>query len=208
MAILEYFIGYLKVFFYKPGIETPYTDSMLNQIIDIKNMLLEVRDELTYDKEILIKELRKKDAIINAMIENLPDMLWFKDVNGKYMYANKSIREGLLFDDNPIGKTDMELALQAKKRFGDENHEFGESCGNSDIKVLEEKYVNKRFVESGKIKGVMTHLEVNKSIIILDDEIIGVVGSARDITEYREELLAKGGDIDVFAKNEFLSKDK
>lgn len=207
MVYLECIIGYLKALFYKPVIETPYTDSMLEQIIDIRQMLAEVKKDLTYDKEVLIKELRKKDAIMNAMIENLPDMLWFKDVNGKYVYANKSIRDGLLFDENPIGKTDMELALQAKKRFGAENHEFGESCGNSDIKVLEEKYVNKRFVESGKIKGVMTHLEVNKSIIILDDEIIGVVGSARDITEYREELLAKGG-LDVFAKNEFLSKDE
>ena len=207
MVYLECIIGYLKALFHKPVIETPYTDSMLEQIIDIRQMLAEVKNELTYDKEVLIRELRKKDSIMNAMIENLPDMLWFKDVNGKYVYANKSIRDGLLFDENPIGKTDMELALQAKKRFGDENHEFGESCGNSDVKVLEEKYINKRFVESGKIKGVMTHLEVNKSIIILDDEIIGVVGSARDITEYREELLSKGG-LDVFAKNEFLLKDK
>jgi hypothetical protein len=54
----------------------------------------------------------------------------------------------------------------------------------------------------------MLHLEVNKSIVKLDDgEVLGVVGSGRDITEYREKLLKSGEDMDVFKENEFKNKD-
>ena len=186
---------------------TPIYDSMLKQLEDIQQCLKEVKEELTFDKEVLLKELKKRDLIINAMIEELPDMIWFKEVGGKYLYANRAIREGLLFDDNPIGKTDMELSLQAKKRFGDENHSFGEICGDSDTDVLEGEHISKKYVESGKILGKMKHLEVHKSILKLDGEVIGVIGSGRDITEHREALLAIGKDVDVFAVNEFINKD-
>lgn len=187
--------------------KTPIYDSMLKQLEDIQKCLKEVKEELTFDKEVLLKELKKRDMIISAMIEELPDMLWFKDADGKYVYANKAIREGLLFDDKPIGKTDAELAFQAKKKFGEEEHTFGEVCGDSDDDMLKNRYTSKRYVESGKIKGVMTHLEVHKSILEMDGEVIGVIGSGRDITEYREELLAKGDCTDVFKKNEFINKD-
>ena len=141
------------------------------------------------DKQLLLKELCKKDAIISAMIEKLPDMLWFKDVDGKYIYANKAIRENLLLDENPEGKTDLELSYAAKQEYGDREHTFGEVCGNSDKDVLE------------------NDLEVNKSIVKVDGEIIGVVGSGRDITEYREELIGNA-QLDVFEKNEYLNKDR
>ena len=187
---------------------TPIYDSMILQLNDIQAGIREVKEELKFEKEFLLKELRKKDLIISSMIENLPDMLWFKDPNGKYMFANKAIRENLLFDDKPEGKTDIELAKVAKVKFGEREHTFGEMCGDSDKDALENDAVNgKRYVESGKIKGKMTHLEVNKSVVKLDGEVIGVVGSGRDITEYREALYCKGC-TDVFAVNEFSNKDE
>lgn len=188
--------------------KTPVYDSFLLELADIKKCLREVKEELTFDKEVLLKELRKRDVIISSMIEELPDMLWFKDVNGKYLFANRAIREGLLFDDKPIGKTDIELSQQAKKMFGEENHTFGDICGNSDKDALDGNHIGKKYVESGKVKGKILHLEVNKSVLELDGEVIGVVGSGRDITEYREALLAMGEtDNDVFARNEFINKD-
>ena len=76
-----------------------------------------------------------------------------------------------------------------QEEYGDREHTFGEVCGDSDKDVLENEYESKRYVESGKVKGKMLHLEVNKSVVKVDGEIIGVVGSGRDITEYREELI-------------------
>lgn len=190
----------------KSTIKTPVYDSMINQLNEIHLGVQEVRKRISEDKQLMIKELRKRNAIIEMMIENLPDMLWFKDVDGKYVYANKAIREGLLFSDNPVGRTDIELAMDAKERFGDRNHTFGEVCGNSDLDVLENNYLGKRYVESGLVKGELLVLEVNKSIVTLDGEVIGVIGSGRDITEYREELI-EHGEIDVFKRNEFINKD-
>lgn len=190
----------------KNVIETPIYDNMIQQLQEIHEGIKEVRDSLRMDKQLLLKELYKKDVIINAMIEKLPDMLWFKDVEGKYVYANKAIREGLLLDDSPKGKTDMELSYAAKEVYGDREHTFGEVCGDSDKDVLENEYESKRYVESGKVKGKMLHLEVNKSVVKVDGEVIGVVGSGRDITEYREELIGNA-QIDVFEKNEYINKD-
>lgn len=191
----------------KSVIETPIYDSMIQQLQEIHQGIQEVRDSLRLDKQLLLKELYKKDMIISTMIEKLPDMLWFKDVDGKYVYANKAIRENLLLDENPEGKTDLELSYAAKQEYGDREHTFGEVCGDSDKDVLENEYESKRYVESGKVKGKMLHLEVNKSIVKVDGEIIGVVGSGRDITEYREELIGNA-QLDVFEKNEYLSKDR
>ena len=191
----------------KSVIKTPIYDNMIQQLQEIHEGIQEVRDSLRMDKQLLLKELCKKDVIISAMIEKLPDMLWFKDVDGKYVYANKAIRENLLLDENPEGKTDLELSYAAKQEYGDREHTFGEVCGDSDKDVLENEYESKRYVESGKVKGKMLHLEVNKSIVKVDGEIIGVVGSGRDITEYREELIGNA-QLDVFEKNEYLNKDR
>ena len=191
----------------KSVIETPIYDNIIQQLQEIHEGIQEVRDSLRLDKQLLLKELYKKDVIISAMIEKLPDMLWFKDVDGKYVYANKAIRENLLLDENPEGKTDLELSYAAKQEYGDREHTFGEVCGDSDKDVLENEYESKRYVESGKVKGKMLHLEVNKSIVKVDGEIIGVVGSGRDITEYREELIGNA-QLDVFEKNEYLNKDR
>lgn len=190
----------------KSVIETPIYDNMIQQLQEIHEGIQEVRDSLRMDKQLLLKELYKKDVIISTMIEKLPDMLWFKDVDGKYIYANKAIRENLLLDENPEGKTDLELSYAAKQEYGDREHTFGEVCGDSDKDVLENGYTGKKYVESGKVKGKMLHLEVNKSIVKVESEIIGVVGSGRDITEYREELI-ENEQLDVFGKNEYLNKD-
>ena len=190
----------------KSVIETPIYDNVIQQLQEIHEGIQEVRDSLRMDKQLLLKELYKKDVVISAMIDKLPDMLWFKDVNGKYVYTNKAIRENLLLDENPEGRTDLELSYAAKQEYGDREHTFGEVCGDSDKDVLENEYEGKKYVESGKVKGKMLHLEVNKSIVKVDGEIIGVVGSGRDITEYREELIGNA-QLDVFEKNEYLNKD-
>ena len=62
-----------------------------------------------------------------------------------------------------------------KEKYGNREHTFGEVCGDSDKDVLGNEYESKRYVESGKVKGKMLHLEVNKSVVKVDGEIIGVV---------------------------------
>jgi nitrogen-specific signal transduction histidine kinase len=158
------------------------------------------------------EQLQSKEMIFQQVLDSLPDMVWFKKVNGEYVIANKAIRDGLLFSENPIGKNDIELSNDAKAKFGRENHTFGEKCSNSDVITLERNEPS-RFLESGKIKGSMLYLEVNKSVITdKDGNILGVCGSGRDLTEYIEAINSittqdKEGTyeaaLEVFKKYEF-----
>lgn len=189
-----------------PKVETPIYDSMCNRLAKLQVDIKYLRKDLKYEKDVLLKEIRKKEVIVQAIINQSPDMFWGKDTNGKYMFANKAIKDNLLCDDNPIGKTDIQLAKQAKKTYGDKNHTFGDMCLNSDKDTIKNKYINKEYVENGKVKGKMLHLSVKKSIVVLDNEVIGVVGSGRDITDYREDLI-RNNQEDIFKANEFVNKD-
>ena len=192
--------------------QLPATDRILQSLIGLKDDLQDIKRDLRIEKEFLQKEVAKREVIINTMLETLPDMAWMKDKEGKYMYANKAIRDGLLFCENPIGKNDVELAKKAKERFGYKNHTFGEVCGNSDGEVLKNMH-KQRFMEKGKVMGKMLHLEVHKAPVVFDGEVIGVCGSGRDMTEYREAYLAHGCSKcpmmeDIFAKYEFVNNEE
>ena len=135
--------------------------------------------------------------ILRTLTDNLPDMLWVKDVEGRYLFANKAICESLLMakdTSEPIGKTDVFFALRERAtQPGNEDwHTFGELCFNSDEVVIENN-TPMRFEEYGNVKGQLLYLEVHKAPFH-DEEgnILGTVGSGRDITEMmqmKEELV-------------------
>ena len=95
--------------------ETPLFDAMIQELKCIISEIKEIKLQLQYDKQTLESEVIKRELIINCIVENSPDMLWFKDREGKYVYTNKAIRDNLLLNDYPIGKTDIELAKEAKR---------------------------------------------------------------------------------------------
>jgi len=139
--------------------------------------------------------------LLRLLSDNLPDMLWAKDVQGKYIFANKAICENLLMADDtqePIGKTDVFFALREREKHKDKKdwHTFGELCYNSDEVVLE-NMKPMRFEEYGNVKGRLLYLEVHKAPFF-DEEgrLLGTVGSGRDITE------------EVIAKNKLKEKDQ
>lgn len=186
---------------------TPHLDKFIASMQEIHEDVKSVQKDLQYEKEVLEKELQDKEALLNAVIECIPDMVWCKDTQGKYLLANKAIREGLLFDDSPIGKTDVQMAKAEKKRVGDQNHTFGEVCGNSDIVVLKTQKP-KRFLENGNVKGKNLELEVHKSIIRdKNGLVIGTVGTGRDITDYVEALDKTSGTIGVFDMHRYGGAD-
>ena len=150
----------------------------------------------------------QKELVLQQIIDCMPDMVWFKDLDGKYVYANRAIRDNFLMCNNPTGCTDLELSKRAKEIYGDENHTFGEKCANSDTITIENETPS-RFLEIGKIKGNTKYLEVFKNIVRdQDGHIIGVCGTGRDMTEYVEAYRSDGCHrcttaSDIFKKYEF-----
>lgn len=124
----------------------------------------------------------------DALDECMPDMFWVKAMDGQYLLANKAIREKLLFDDDPVGKYDVDMAKAQKDRVGAENHTFGEICANSDLIVLDKEEPMK-FNEDGIVNGKYMMLQVHKNVIRNENGmIIGTVGIGRDITYETEAI--------------------
>ncbi|WP_418185011.1 EAL domain-containing protein [Aliarcobacter vitoriensis] len=129
----------------------------------------------------------KSKTLLKLISKHSPDMLWVKDLEGKYLYANSAICTGLLMatEDEVLGNTDIFFATREREKHKDnkEWHTFGELCKNTDeetIKVMKPS----RFLEYGNIKGKMTYLQVDKAPFFnKNNELVGIIGTARDITE-------------------------
>lgn len=142
-------------------------------------------------EEFIIKEEKRYKALykmVRNMCDNVPDMIWAKDLQKNFIFANKAICEQLLIThsiNEPIGKNDIFFANRQRQLFPEKKdwHTFGELCQDSDIITLKE---NKpmRFGEYGNVKGKFMYLDVYKAPFINENnEVIGTVGSARIITK-------------------------
>jgi len=150
--------------------------------------------EVSELKETLYRVMRERDLYKNTLDHistSIPDMMWIKDKEGKYLYANQQLINGLLFTDtldNTLGRVDVDIAKKAKAKFGDENHTFGEVCGNSDVVVLQHQKPM-HFIEHGLVNGEELVLDVYKNVIRdHNGNVIGTCGTGRDITWQNTKL--------------------
>ena len=133
-----------------------------------------------------MKSTLQAGNFLKLISKHLPDMLWAKDLDGNYLYANESICKNLLMASpkEVIGKNDVYFATRERDKhpLNSQWHTFGELCFNSDYVVLEHMKPMK-FEEYGNIKGELTYLEVQKTPLFDSKGIlIGTIGSGRDIT--------------------------
>ncbi len=138
-----------------------------------------------------LKDLKEHNSdLLNLLTQHLPDMLWVKDLNGIYSYANKAICDNLLMakdTQEPIGKGDVFFAMREREAHKDKPdwHTFGELCFNSDQVVIDNDEPMK-FEEYGNIKGKLVYLEVYKAPFYdKNGKTIGTVGAGRDITKLK-----------------------
>lgn len=164
---------------------------------EIEFKLEKILEEIEKDKdraENLERELQRARLereeyknLVLAIGDTIPDMMWAKDINGKYIYANEAVLKGLFYNTdyrNVIGRNDIELAKICKSLVGSGNHTFGEICDNSDINVLD-TLTKGRFLEYGLINGKELYLEVYKAPLYdSNGVIVGTVGTGRDVTEW------------------------
>lgn len=164
---------------------------------DIEVKLQKIIDEIEKDKskaerlqQELVKSKLEKEAyknLVTTIGNTIPDMMWAKDISGKYIYANNMMLKGLFYNmhhNDIIGRNDIEISKFCKQKVGNEKHTFGEICNNSDLIVLK---TNKkgRFLECGLIDGKDLYLEVYKAPLIdRDGKIVGTVGTGRDVTDW------------------------
>jgi len=160
---------------------------------ELREMNAELRAEIAERKRIELtlraseEQYRSLYGMMRLICDNVPDRIWVKDLDGKFIFANRNMSAeflGARDTAEPIGRTDMFFANREKDSHPENAnwHDFGELCVNSDQVVLETK-APKRFDEFGNLKGAFKFFDVHKAPFWNEQgEMIGTVGCARDIT--------------------------
>lgn len=142
-----------------------------------------------------LEELQAKreeeQLLFMSVLDHLDDMVWAKDVSGRYIMANKAFREKFCYGmtwEELRGKTDVEIAKMFKAKVGNENHTFGEVCANSD-EIIKRTNKAREFLEYGNINGELVKLIVNKSPVYDGDGVLfATCGSGRNVTWLHDKL--------------------
>ena len=129
--------------------------------------------------------------LIRLMSDNLPDLVWAKDMEGHFIFVNKATIEKLLIaqdTDEPIGKNDLYFAERQRALYPDNPvwHTFGEICIDTDL-VVHSTQRPERFEEFGNIQGEFLFLDVYKAPFLNElGHMIGTVGIGRDVTHEKK----------------------
>lgn len=136
---------------------------------------------------------RSHARMMRLMCDTVPDLIWAKDMDRRFLFTNVATCEKLLHaadTDEPVGKTDMDFAERARAERPDRDdwHTFGELCVDSDSEIMESGTAQ-RFDEFGNVAGECLFLDVFKAPMFDDHgRMLGTVGCGRDVTEERLAL--------------------
>lgn len=150
-----------------------------NDVVAFMRVLTEVFAEVIARRS-TTSALRHERILINALMDNVPDHIYFKDIQSRFIRINKAhaISLGLKDASEAIGKTDYDFFSKehAKKAFEDEQRiiKTGEP-----LVAVEEKLIRR----DGSTGWVST-----TKLPLRDDtgKVIGTFGISRDITEIKK----------------------
>ncbi|MEQ1621857.1 MAG: PAS domain S-box protein [Methylococcales bacterium] len=136
--------------------------------------------------------LRSRERYQRALLDNFPFMVWLKDTESRLLAANQAYAQvaNVADPEDLIGKTDLDFW----------DAELAEQYRADDRAVLESgksKSVEEEITQAGRRFWIETY----KSPVILDGNVIGTVGFARDISirkSAENELLRRNQEIERF----------
>jgi PAS domain-containing protein len=132
------------------------------------------------------REVDKLNRILRIMIDTIPLMVWMKDENEIYLWANKLVCDRLLYTniDEVVDKTDIFFEDREKLLSPDNDkwHSFGRACHKSDQIVLKTGE-HLHMIEEGYLRGESVKIEIWKSPVFKNGKIIGIVGTGRFIKD-------------------------
>ena len=123
--------------------------------------------------------LNRERNLLKTLMDNIPDHIYFKDINSRFIIINKSLAEDFHIDnpEKAIGKTDFDFFTEehARQAYADEQNII--KSGKSIINIEEKET---RFGNSDTWVSTTKMPLINEKGII-----IGTFGISRDITEFK-----------------------
>ncbi|MCP5503214.1 MAG: PAS domain S-box protein [Leptospiraceae bacterium] len=145
--------------------------------------------------------------MLSTIINASPDWIYIKDLEFRYLRVNDSFaRDMHLNPDDILGRSDIQIGFHENIVFGDDEREI-KGFREEDLEVLKGKTIHNSSVEVIDKNGKVRIFDTYKYPLFSDEQVIGIVGISRDITERRKEeervkdLLKK-----EIALNEFKSR--
>lgn len=133
-----------------------------------------MREEL----DMLALEQKKQQQLLQNIIDNLPNFIFVKDTEGKYLLANKKLQQ-LIKVDSPAG-----IGVRITEFLQEEN--LPDQYSESDRQVIENKAVVS-FEERYPVNGIPHYFQIVKFPLFDDDGNVSFIcGITTDITEHRE----------------------
>jgi len=157
---------------------------LLKKDNEVDNFVVIIRD-ISDRKQAEIK-LAQEHELLQTLMDNMPDSIYFKDEKNKFVMVNKAkAMRSNVSPEEMIGKTDFDFLsdVEAKRSFEDDQ----------DIMATGKFIVNKIEKLTG-VDGFERWVSVTK-VPRFDEEgnIIGTMGISRDVTEWKklEEMFKK-----------------
>ena len=127
-----------------------------------------------------MKKIKNQDIennpYIQTLIDNFPFMVWLKDVDSRILAANKAYANmvGLASSAELTGKTDFDFFPP----------ELAQEYVDGDKQAMQSTSPSAVNLPIKNAEGEFYWIESYKSALIVDGEVVGSLGYARDITEY------------------------
>lgn len=146
-------------------------------------ILFSIIEDITKIKE-YHKQIEVEKTKLQTIIHTIPDLLWIKDLNGKYILCNKRFED--LYNtkiENIIGKTDYDFVNKDLADFFRKYDKLALTSNNNVSSFKEMQFSSdghKEYVHTTKTK-----------ILDKDGNVLGILGIGRDTTtikQYQDEL--------------------
>jgi diguanylate cyclase (GGDEF)-like protein/PAS domain S-box-containing protein len=160
----------------------------ISPIINKQNKVLGVlaigRDHGFY-KQMESQEIRRREYYLRALLDTFPFMVWMKDKESRFLACNDAFAK--------VAKQLSVHDLEGKTDYDYFAAEAAASYVEGDLEVMRTGACKMNIEPIVKSDGETHWAETFKSCVVVNDEVIGTVGFARDVTkeQYLQEQVTK-----------------
>ncbi|KJR42140.1 PAS/PAC and GAF sensor-containing diguanylate cyclase/phosphodiesterase [Candidatus Magnetoovum chiemensis] len=140
--------------------------------------VLSAGEDIT-ERKALEKELKESHMLLQSLMHNSPDSIYFKDKDHRFVKVNKAkANHNLTTPEEMIGKRDYDyFAPETAKKSEDDEKEI----------MVSKKYINNKMEKIERKDGSHSWVLTNKVPWCSESgEIVGIIGITRDVTQSKE----------------------